>query len=153
VARYARGGAALSAEQKLYGSWNTSTALSAGTSTALSAGTSTALSAGSEALRLTWTGANWSSDGDPSRGSGQALFIYLDTAPGGATQAYNPYPAPADISLPDGMGADYLVWVRDSATAQLLHWNGSAWDLVPRWMQRSTASTARTSTALSAGLH
>ncbi|MCX6033133.1 MAG: proprotein convertase P-domain-containing protein, partial [Chloroflexi bacterium] len=100
VARYARGGAALSAEQELLGSWN------------------------GEALRLTWTGADWNSDGD--------LFIYLDTAPGGATQAYNPYPATADthISLPDGMGADYLVWVRDAADARLLHWNGSDWDLV-----------------------
>ena len=79
MARYARGGAALSAEQKLFGSWS------------------------SEALRLTWIGADWTSDGD--------LFVYLDTAAGGATQAYNPYTATAGtrISLPDGMGADYLV--------------------------------------------
>jgi len=102
VALYAHGGAALSAEQRLYGTWN------------------------AEALRLTWTGADWNSDGD--------LFIYLDTVPGsGATTAFDPYPATAGqtvISLPSGMGADTLVWVRDGENALLLRWNGSDWDLV-----------------------
>jgi subtilisin-like proprotein convertase family protein len=99
VARYARGGAALNAEQQLYGSWSDA------------------------ALGLTWTGADWGSDGD--------LFIYLDTAAGGATQAYNPYTVTADtqISLPDGMAADFLVWVRDAADARLLRWDGANWTL------------------------
>ena len=75
VARHAVGNAALSAEQTLRASWN------------------------AEALRLSWTGANWNSDGD--------LFIYLDTMSGsGATQVFDPYPATSgqsDITLPPGM--------------------------------------------------
>jgi hypothetical protein len=98
----------------------------------------------SAALRMTWTGANWDSDGD--------LFIYLDTQPGGATQAYNPYPATISntaillpvrktltttqqaitaspraarsIAAAEQMEADALVWLRDSATAVL--WCGTA---------------------------
>ncbi|MEM7030805.1 MAG: LamG-like jellyroll fold domain-containing protein [Chloroflexota bacterium] len=86
-----------------------------------------------EGLALTWTGADWSSDGD--------LFIYLDTKAGGSIRAYNPYPASqgntsivlpvqADISAqarlanlpsrqakvqatPDQMAADYVVWVQE----------------------------------------
>ncbi|HNT75040.1 MAG TPA: Ig-like domain-containing protein, partial [Anaerolineae bacterium] len=100
----------------------------------------------SAALRMTWTGASWDSDGD--------LFVYLDTQPGGATQAYNPYPATINstaILLPvqrtisvthqaaplspraarataaEQMEADALIWVRDSVSATLLLWNGSAW--------------------------
>lgn len=97
IARRAPGGASLSAEQKLYATWN------------------------AEALRLAWTGANWSSDGD--------LFIYLDSQAGGTRSAYNPYSAspPNDVLLPEGLDADYLVWVQDEATALLLHWTGAEW--------------------------
>jgi hypothetical protein len=75
-----------------------------------------------EALRMVWTGANWNRDGD--------LFIYLDTGPGGATTAYNPYGAGPTIHLPGAtpaLAADYLVWVRDAQTATLLRWDGSGW--------------------------
>ena len=99
VARHAAGNAMLSAEQTLRASWNT------------------------EALRLSWAGANWNSDGD--------LFIYLDTIPGnGSTQVFDPYPATAgqsNITLPAGLAADRLVWVRDAGDALLLSWDGSAW--------------------------
>jgi subtilisin-like proprotein convertase family protein len=74
-----------------------------------------------QALRLAWTGANWNTDGD--------LFIYLDTQPGGATTTLTPsLTAGTLISLPEGLAADFLVWVRDSQTALLLNWNGSVWD-------------------------
>jgi len=102
-------GATFKATQKFYASWDAT------------------------ALRLTWQGANWDTDGD--------LFIYLDTKTGGAEEAYNPYSATltnTSIYLPgnspDGspfvsnlMRADYLVWVKDATTAQLMRWNGSAW--------------------------
>jgi hypothetical protein len=75
------------------------------------------------ALRLAWTGANWDSDGD--------LFIYFDTAPGGATIAYNPYSSGADITLPAQGGrqlaADYLIWVEDADAATLMQWDGGGW--------------------------
>jgi hypothetical protein len=44
----------------------------------------------SSALRLTWTGADWSQDGD--------LFIYLDTELGGTNRLYNPYTDTVDSS-------------------------------------------------------
>ena len=82
-----------------------------------------------EALRLVWTGTNWDTNGD--------LFIYLDTEPGGATTALNPYAAFTDtliylpgatpISPTSGMAADYLVWVQNSQQAALLHWDGGDW--------------------------
>ncbi len=80
-----------------------------------------------EALRLAWSGADWRTDGD--------LFIYLDTLPGGATQAYDPYLAamentPTTITLPASLGADFLVWVQDDQTAMLLAWDGSQWGFV-----------------------
>ncbi len=98
--------AALSAEQTFYVTWN------------------------DEALRLAWTGANWSTDGD--------LFVYLDVRPGGTITAFNPYsatmtntviylPGATPLSPTIGMAADYLVWVRDSDTALLLNWDGSDW--------------------------
>ncbi len=97
--------ATLSAEQRFYATWN------------------------SEALRLTWTGANWNMDGD--------LFIYLDLTAGGAITAYNPYTTVPTIYLPGvtptmtvgAMAADYLVWVHDEQTASLLRWTGSDWTL------------------------
>ncbi len=97
--------AGLSAGQKFYATWNL------------------------EALRLTWTGANWNNDGD--------LFIYFDLTAGGATTAYNPYGAGPTIYLPGvtpttavgALAADYLVWVQDEQTATLLRWTGSDWTL------------------------
>jgi subtilisin-like proprotein convertase family protein len=77
---------------------------------------------GMDALRLAWTGANWNIDGD--------LFIYLDTQPGGAATAFDPYrtlTATTMISFPTGMAADTLLWVRDAATALLLQWDGAQW--------------------------
>jgi subtilisin-like proprotein convertase family protein len=59
VNQYALEKASLSAEQKMYATWD------------------------NYGLRLAWTGANWDTDGD--------LFVYLDTAPGGSGQLYNPY--------------------------------------------------------------
>ncbi len=77
-----------------------------------------------QALRLAWTGANWSGDGD--------LFIYLDTGGGGTTTTFTPYPVAITgtlITLPDSLQADALIWVQDASTASLLRWNGSAWAL------------------------
>jgi len=71
-----------------------------------------------EALRLTWVGGNWNADGD--------LFLYLDIEPGGTAQVFDPFGTSFNISLPDGLLADYLVWVTDGETAKLLMWNG-AW--------------------------
>ncbi len=68
-------------------------------------------------LRLGWVGANWDNDGD--------LFIYLDTASGGATSLYNPYNDGTTIALPNGMAADFVIWVKDRSTALLLQ--GSSW--------------------------
>ena len=75
----------------------------------------------SAALRLAWTGASWSSDGD--------LFVYLDTGSGGTSTLYNPAgPSPGVLQLRnDAMQADYVVWVRDARTAALLEWDGAAW--------------------------
>ena len=104
AARQAAGNAARGTEQALRASWN------------------------AEALRLSWTGANWDSDGD--------LFIYLDMLPGsGSTAVFDPYPATAGrsaITLPNGsaaapMAADRLAWVRSTSEALLLTWDGSAW--------------------------
>jgi len=98
---------ALSTEQRFYVTWNGSQGAT-----------------GDGALRLAWTGANWATDGD--------LFVYLDTEPGGATEAFDPSPPAATetpVALPDGMGADWLVWVRDEATAILMAWE----DAVAEW--------------------
>ena len=81
---------------------------------------------GSEALRLAWTGANWSYAGD--------LFVYLDTAAGGALQAMNPYSIAtgSSVSFPENLdfGADALIWIEDGATAHLFTWNPGSeeWD-------------------------
>ncbi len=76
-----------------------------------------------DTLRMAWTGADWNNDGD--------LFIYLDSAGGGATALFNPYPdSSGTIRLPNGFGADYLIWVKDNQTAQLMQWNDSGWTLV-----------------------
>ena len=96
--RHATGSAALSDVQRFYTSWD------------------------SNGLRFTWTGADWAQDGD--------LFIYLDTTTGGATTAYNPFGSGPTIGLPAESGqlaADYLLWVQDATTVQLLRWDGSNW--------------------------
>ncbi len=91
VSRRALKGASLGDEQKFYVTWD------------------------AQALRLTWTGANWDRDGD--------LFIYLDTTPGGTDTTYNPFPATQPITVYIAINADYLIWVRDSQTATLLRWD------------------------------
>lgn len=74
---------------------------------------------GEAALRLAWDGADWGGDGD--------LFVYLDSAAGGATTAHNPFDTPATIGLPAELGADWLIWVRERDEAELLRWDGAAW--------------------------
>jgi hypothetical protein len=74
------------------------------------------------ALRLDWLGAHWDGDGD--------LFVYLDTGSGGNTTLHNPYTTTKTIHLPNGMNADYLIQVEDSATATLLQANGGNWTVV-----------------------
>jgi large repetitive protein len=71
------------------------------------------------ALRLQWRGADWDVDGD--------LFIYLDTAAGGANAAFNPFGATGAVTLPSGMSADYVVWVRGAGSAQLVRADGGTW--------------------------
>ena len=72
-------------------------------------------------LRLAWSGANWDLDGD--------LFVYFDTAPGGATALHDPYATGGSLTFPTSFAPDWLVMVEDAAMATLLHWNGSAWVL------------------------
>ena len=75
-----------------------------------------------QALRFTWTGANWSGDGD--------LFLYLDTAAGGTDTTFFPYTVTVSgtlVTLPPEFEADALVWVRDTTTATLLLWDGNQW--------------------------
>ncbi len=86
------------AEQRLYGTWD------------------------HQALRLAWTGADWSGGGD--------LFLYLDTVPGGTSTTFTPYTVPVSdtlVTLPPALQADVLIWVQDSSTAGLLRWDESAW--------------------------
>jgi uncharacterized repeat protein (TIGR01451 family) len=73
-----------------------------------------------QALRLAWTGASWSGDGE--------MYIYMDTGPGGASTLFAPNPAPGapQISLNAGQ-ADWLVRVQDHETAELMRWDGGAW--------------------------
>jgi len=106
--------------QRLYTTWNTTGV--------------------TKSLRLAWTGADWSSQGD--------LFLYFDTQPGGTANVYTrPYETYADtqIFLPGvtpanilggepragipapRMEADYFIWIRDNTTAWLWRWNGSNW--------------------------
>ncbi len=72
-------------------------------------------------LRMAWDGANWDHNGD--------LFIYLDTASGGATALYNPYTTTATttIGLPTDFAADQVLWIEDRSTASLLTWDGATW--------------------------
>ena len=75
-------------------------------------------------LALAWTGDDWT--------QGDNLFVYLDTAPGGATHAYNPWGSGPDVVLPSQgqpLGADDLIWLIDACTVRLYHWDGSAWQL------------------------
>lgn len=102
VSRNAPAGAALNAVQRLYAAWS------------------------ADALRLTWTGANWDTDGD--------LFIYLDTTTGGALTAFDPYTKTSPvIGLPPPMAADYLIWIEDGRMASLRQWTGASWSVIPAW--------------------
>ncbi|MEM7028170.1 MAG: LamG-like jellyroll fold domain-containing protein [Chloroflexota bacterium] len=89
--------AALSVPQQFYGSWDEA------------------------GLHIGWRGANWNTSGD--------LFVYLDTQLGGTTRLYDPHGATVNnthILLPNDMQADYLLWIKDDQTAQLLQWeNGT----------------------------
>ncbi len=73
------------------------------------------------ALRLAWSGAVWSDSDD--------LYIYLDTAPGGASAVYTQGMAAGqpDLRLPTGFAPEYLLRVDDPQTISLLRWNGAAW--------------------------
>jgi hypothetical protein len=107
LARYAQTAQALTGTQRFYATWNTADGFEATTDT----------------LRLEWTGADWTTDGD--------LFIYLDTAPGGTSVVHDPYGSGVSINLPaeggQPMTADYLVWVEDGETAKLMAWDGLGW--------------------------
>ncbi|MBX3000053.1 MAG: hypothetical protein KF893_16145 [Caldilineaceae bacterium] len=86
-----------------------------------------------EWLALHWYGLHLETDGD--------LHLYLDTAPGGAIHAFDPYAPIAQaqslVVMPerrqyksdavDRMLADFAVIVEDSQSVRLLSWNGSAW--------------------------
>jgi len=105
LSRQASPGAALSAEQALYASWDV------------------------EALRLAWTGADWRTDGDlfvyldMRDGGTSTLFNPYAEA---TSTIYLPGVTPT--STVGAMAADYLVWVRDADTALLLEWQGDAWN-------------------------
>ncbi len=107
LSRQASPGAALSAEQALYASWDV------------------------EALRLAWTGADWRTDGDlfvylDTRDSGTSTLFnpYAEAT----STIYLPGVTPT--STVGAMAADYLVWVRDADTALLLEWQEDAWNWV-----------------------
>ncbi|RMD79772.1 MAG: hypothetical protein D6823_04225, partial [Chloroflexi bacterium] len=73
------------------------------------------------ALRVAWRGAIW--------GESEDLYLYLDTATGGAPAVYTqgmPAGQP-DLRFPDGFAPDYLLRVDDAQTISLLRWNGAAW--------------------------
>jgi hypothetical protein len=74
-------------------------------------------------LRFAWDGANWAGDGD--------LFIYLDTAPGGADTLFNPYGDGVEIRFPgengDAFEADFVLMLEDGGNAGLYEWDGDAW--------------------------
>ncbi|MGC8800346.1 MAG: LamG-like jellyroll fold domain-containing protein [Chloroflexus sp.] len=73
------------------------------------------------ALRVAWRGAIW--------GASEDLYLYLDTATGGAPAVYTqgmPAGQP-DLRFPDGFAPDYLLRVDDAQTISLLRWNGAAW--------------------------
>lgn len=99
LARRAATGAALSAPQRLYASWD------------------------SVGLRLTWTGAQWNRDGD------LFVYLDAGgTENSGASQLYNPYRGPnPTITLPRGFTADTVLQVEDSRGATLLRWDGDTW--------------------------
>lgn len=74
-----------------------------------------------QALRLAWRGTIWGEHDD--------LYIYLDTAEGGATLAYSagmPAGQP-EGRMPDGFKPNLLLRVDNPTNASLLRWNGSAW--------------------------
>ncbi|WP_299645309.1 LamG-like jellyroll fold domain-containing protein [uncultured Chloroflexus sp.] len=73
------------------------------------------------ALRVAWRGAIW--------GASEDLYLYLDTATGGAPAVYTqgmPAGQP-DLRFPGTFAPDYLLRVDDAQTISLLRWNGAAW--------------------------
>lgn len=129
--------AALREEQHLYATWD------------------------AQALRLAWTGANWDTDGDlfvyldtiagvganeaynpfaatpdvhvylPGTSPDLAGILLLRKAKGKALEAQVTRQKRLLATDATPMGADYLVWVRDGATASVLMWNTgtSSWDM------------------------
>jgi len=131
IPMHAQSGAALSVAQKLYATWD------------------------HNALRLTWSGADWDRDGD--------LFVYLDSIPDtlpsfgdptyirrGSNVAFDPYDATqraTQMLLPNTewtnvpvlyppawpdlnrMNADYALWLEGNAKLHLLKWSepSNAW--------------------------
>ncbi|PDW01781.1 LamG-like jellyroll fold domain-containing protein [Candidatus Viridilinea mediisalina] len=74
-----------------------------------------------QALRLAWRGTIWGEHDD--------LYIYLDSAEGGATVAYSegmPAGQP-EGRMPDGFRPNLLLRVDNPSNASLLRWNGSTW--------------------------
>ncbi|MGB9754378.1 LamG-like jellyroll fold domain-containing protein [Roseiflexus castenholzii] len=87
------------------------------------------------ALRLAWRGAIWGANDD--------LYLYLDTATGGATAVYTQgMPSgQLDLRLPAGFAPDYLLRVDDAQTISLLRWTGAAWVAVSgAWQAWSDAA-------------
>ncbi|MEF3274680.1 MAG: hypothetical protein K6356_09830 [Chloroflexus sp.] len=73
------------------------------------------------ALRLAWRGSIW--------GASEDLFIYLDTAAGGASAVYTQGMAAGqpDLRLPTGFEPDYLLRLDDIQHVNLLRWDGANW--------------------------
>ncbi len=124
-----------------------------------------------DALRVSWHGANWNHDGD--------LFLYLDTRPGGTDRLFNPYPEnqativylPGNTSDPQAtvsdrgvmaqtslgisstqsaaMGADLMVWVEDGGLATLYRWIDAAWQSEGRLDDNNFSFTPGTEMSLS----
>jgi hypothetical protein len=71
-------------------------------------------------LRLSWSGADWDSDGD--------LVIFLNTVPGsGGRTAFNPFPDTAPLSVDLPVEFSYAVWVQENNKAALMAWDGNTW--------------------------
>lgn len=77
---------------------------------------------GEPGLRLTWSGADWDTDGD--------LLVYLDSRPGGAF--FNPYRGEGP-SVSGNLDPDVVIWVKDGVTAELLSFDDdlNQWNPAP----------------------
>ncbi|WP_322814048.1 LamG-like jellyroll fold domain-containing protein [Chloroflexus sp.] len=76
------------------------------------------------AIRLAWHGVIWDSSND--------LYLYLDTAPGGASAPYRQGMSGGQLDLgwSNSFSPNYLVRIDDSTTMSLLSWNGTSWTSV-----------------------